>query len=69
MFSLDQKAMPFRLNMKRTPVLERIQLLEQAITKAKEYLESGKHAHWIGFRPLFDSKFKEARNCRLTKTG
>jgi hypothetical protein len=47
--------------MKRTPVLERIQLLEQAITKAKEYLESGKHAHWIGFRPLFDSKFRDGK--------
>ena len=53
--------MSFRLNMKRTPVLERIQLLEQGITKAKEYLETGKHAHWIGFRPLFDSKFRDGK--------
>jgi uncharacterized protein YqcC (DUF446 family) len=47
--------------MKRTSVLERIQLIEQAITKAKEYLESGKHAHWIGFRPLFDSKLRDGK--------
>ena len=53
--------MSFRLNMKRTSVLERIQLIEQAITKAKEYLESGKHAHWIGFRPLFVSKLKDGK--------
>jgi hypothetical protein len=53
--------MPFRLNMKKTPPVERIKLIEQAIAKGKEYLESGKHAHWNGFRPLFDSKFRDGK--------
>ena len=38
--------------------LSRIDLLEQAIVRAREYLESGKHAQWSGFRPLFVRKFK-----------
>jgi hypothetical protein len=45
-------------NAKRKAVLERIESIEQAICKAKEYLDSGKHADWSGFRPLFVSKFK-----------
>lgn len=45
--------------MKRKAVLERIASLERAIVKAKEYLESGKHAHWAGFRPLFVEKVKD----------
>ena len=49
------------MNTKRKAVLERIESLEQAISKAREYLESGKHAHWIGFRPLFVSKLKDGR--------
>jgi hypothetical protein len=53
--------MAFRLNTKQTAPVERIKLIEQAIAKAKEYLESGKHAHWIGFRPLFDSKFRDGK--------
>jgi hypothetical protein len=48
-------------NAKRKAVLERIQSIEQAIGKAKEYLESGKHAHWSGFRPLFVPKFKDGK--------
>ena len=54
--------MPFRLNVKKTahPV-ERIKLMEQAIAKAKEYLETGKHADWRGFRPLFVIKFKDGK--------
>ena len=52
--------MPFRVHTK-APVRERIASLEQAIAKAREYLESGKHADWTGFRPLFDSKFKNGK--------
>jgi hypothetical protein len=54
--------MPFRLNVKKTahPV-ERIKLIEQAIAKAKEYLESGKNAEWTGFRPLFVYKVKDGK--------
>ena len=45
-------------NGKSKAVLERIELLERAIGRAREYLQSGKHAHWSGFRPLFISKLK-----------
>ncbi len=40
----------------RKAILERIRGLEEAITKGNEYLESGTHAHWRGFRPLFVTK-------------
>ena len=43
---------------KRKAVLERIESIEQAIGRARAYLDTGKHAHWSGFRPLFDAKFK-----------
>jgi hypothetical protein len=46
---------------KRKTLLENIRFLEQAIGKAQEYLESGKHAHWSGFRPWFESKRKDGR--------
>ena len=49
------------MNMKRKAVLERIDSIEQAIVRATEYLESGKHAHWSGFRPQFVSKFKDGK--------
>src|SRR5688500_10594169 len=41
------------INAKRKAVLERIDSLEDAIRRAREYLESDKHAEWQGFRPLF----------------
>jgi hypothetical protein len=41
---------------KRRAVLDRIATLEEEIAKAREYLESGAHAHWHGFRPLFKIK-------------
>lgn len=50
-----------RFNADRKAVIERIDLLEQAIGRAREYLESGQHAHWRGFRPLFDSKFRNGQ--------
>jgi len=49
------------MNAKRKAVLDRIELLEKAISKAREYLETGKHADWSGFRPLFDRKFKDGK--------
>lgn len=49
------------MNAKRKAVLERIDSLEQAIARAREYLESGKHAHWSGFRPLFVPKFRDGK--------
>ena len=46
------------MNAKRKAILDRIKSLEEAIAKAREYLESGEHAHWSGFRPLFVRKYK-----------
>jgi hypothetical protein len=48
-------------NAKRKAVLDRIDSLEQAIAKAKEYLDSGKHANWSGFRPIFVQKIKDGK--------
>jgi hypothetical protein len=44
------------MNAKTKAVLARIEALEQAISRAKEYLENGKHADWSGFRPMFVRK-------------
>ena len=44
------------MNAKRKVVLDRSEVLEQAMSRATEYLESGKHANWSGFRPLFVRK-------------
>ncbi len=49
------------MNAKRKAVLDRIELIEQAIARAREYIESGKHAHWSGFRPLFVGKLKDGK--------
>ena len=48
-------------NAKKKSVLERIESIEEAIGRAKEYLESGKHGRWNGFRPLFMPKFKDGQ--------
>jgi hypothetical protein len=44
------------MNPKRKAVLNRIESLNEAIHKASEYLESGKHAEWHQFRPWFGRK-------------
>ena len=44
------------MNAKKKAILDRIKHLEDAITKGREYLESGDHADWHGFRPLFARK-------------
>jgi hypothetical protein len=41
--------------------LARIKSLEAAIRIAKEYLESGEHADWSAFRPLFNPKLKDGK--------
>jgi hypothetical protein len=46
---------------KQKAVLDRIRHLEEAITKAREYLENGDHAEWHGFRPWFVGKMREGR--------
>jgi hypothetical protein len=47
------------MNEKQKAVLERIKHLEDAITKGREYLETGAHADWRGFRALFTVKTKD----------
>jgi hypothetical protein len=49
------------MNPKKKSVLDRIEHIEDAIAKGSEYLESGKHAHWHGFRPLFDGKARDGQ--------
>jgi hypothetical protein len=46
---------------KERAILERIKTLEEAITKGREYLESGAHADWHGFRPLFVPKMRDGK--------
>ena len=49
------------MNPNKKAVLDRIKHIEEAITKGREYLESGKHAHWSGFRPLFVRKVRDGK--------
>ncbi len=49
------------MNPKRKAVLERIKHIEEAITKGHEYLQTGEHAHWHGFRPLFSDKVRDGK--------
>jgi hypothetical protein len=48
---------------KRKAILERIRRIEQATLKAKQYLETGEHAHWHGFRSLFTQKSQNGELC------
>jgi len=43
---------------KKKDVLERIERLEAALSIAHEYLETGAHADWHGFRALFSPKVR-----------
>ena len=46
---------------KKEKVRERIESIEMALVRAHEYLESGKHAHWSGFRPFFVRKQRDGK--------
>ena len=46
------------MNAKQKVVLDRIEHLEEAIAKGREYLETGVHAKWHGFRPYFTAKLR-----------
>jgi hypothetical protein len=41
---------------KTKAIHDRIKHLEEAIAMGREYLETGDHANWNGFRPLFAQK-------------
>ena len=42
-------------------MLERMKFHEDALVKAKEYIETGAHSNWPGFRALFSRKTKDGR--------
>jgi hypothetical protein len=46
---------------KEKAILDRIKTIEEAITKGREYLESGAHADWHGFQPLFVKKMRDGK--------
>ena len=46
---------------KKKAILARIKNLEEAIAKGQEYLQTGAHANWQGFRPLFTAKKKNGK--------
>ena len=47
---------------KKKDLLERIRSCEDAIRRADEYLESGRHANWAGFRPIVADKKREGKS-------
>ena len=46
---------------KEKAILDRIKKLEEAITKGREYLESGANADWYGFRAWFVRKIRDGK--------
>lgn len=46
------------MHAKKKAILDRIRRLEEGIARAREYLETGAHADWRRFRPLFDKKVR-----------
>jgi hypothetical protein len=51
-----------KFDSKKKAILDRIKRLEDNIAKGIEYLESGKHANWHGFRPLFVDKLRVGKS-------
>ena len=49
------------MNLKEKTLIDRIGRIEEGIAKGREYLESGKHADWQGFRPLFVDKIRDGK--------
>jgi hypothetical protein len=49
------------MNLKEKAVLARISRIEEAILKSYEYLATGKHAHWNGFRAWFSQKVRNGK--------
>jgi hypothetical protein len=46
---------------KQKAILGRIERLELAIVKGREYLETGADPQWRGFQPLFDKKVRDGK--------
>ena len=49
------------MTLKKKDIIERIRSFEDAIRRANEYLESGKHANWPGFRPISSAKIRDGK--------
>jgi hypothetical protein len=49
------------MDAKQNAVQERIESLEQALRMAGEYLETGAHAEWHRFQPLFYPKVRDGK--------
>ena len=47
--------------LKEKAIRERINSLEDDISKAREYIETGANAHWHKFKPLFDEKLRDGK--------
>ncbi|VAW77753.1 hypothetical protein MNBD_GAMMA12-3208 [hydrothermal vent metagenome] len=50
-----------KFDSKKKDIIERIRYIEDAIIKGNEYLETGKHANWQGFRPFFTDKVRDGK--------
>ena len=46
---------------KKNAILNRVNSLEDEIFKAQEYLETGAHEQWQGFRPIFRHKIIDGK--------
>ena len=50
-----------RTNLTKEVVLGRVKNIEEEIVRGRQYLESGAHADWHGFRALFDTKTRDGK--------
>jgi hypothetical protein len=49
------------MNAKKKAILDRIKHIEDAIAKARDYLDKGANADWHDFRPLFAAKTRNGK--------
>jgi hypothetical protein len=58
---LGERSTP-KLDPKKKAILARIETIESDISRGHEYLESGAHADWHGFRAIFVSKRRNEKD-------
>jgi hypothetical protein len=46
---------------RKNAVLERIKRFEEAVSRAKAYLESGAYEHWEKFKPFLAKKIRDGK--------
>jgi hypothetical protein len=49
------------MNSKEKAILDRIKHLEDAISKGREFLETGSHGDWHRFQPMFVNKTRDGK--------